>query len=88
MIIAKYLKSHKTIVALGIFVASIPLIGVPSWARDMLTYLSGLAIAFGTYTLNKKTKDISTIKESLIENVKIGIGNDAEDNISAILSKE
>ena len=79
MILAKYIKSYKTIITLGVFVALIPLLGIPSWARDTLTYISGLLIASGTYMLNRKPKEITTIKESLGENSTIGIVERAED---------
>ncbi len=75
MIISKYIKSYKTIITLGVFVAFVPLLGIPSWARDTLTYIAGLLIAFGTYMLNKKPREITTIKESLSEPV-VAIQND------------
>lgn len=86
MIIAKYLKSYKTIITLGVFVALIPLLGIPSWLRDVLTYISGLAIAFGTYMLNRKPKEITTFKESLAEPF-VGIVNETQNDFS-ILNKE
>jgi len=67
MIIIKYLKSYKTIVTLGILVALIPLLGIPSWIRDMITYILGLCIAFGTYRLHKEPVEFSTFKESQVE---------------------
>lgn len=73
MIVSKYIKSYKTIISLGLFVAIIPLLGIPSWARDVLTYIFGLCIAIGTYVLNKEPEEISTIKESLTESPIIGI---------------
>ncbi len=81
MILAKYIKSYKTIITLGVFVAIIPLLGIPSWARDTLTYIAGLLIAFGTYALNKKPREISTIKESLSEPVVV-IQNNLNNNVS------
>ena len=73
MILSRYIKSYKTIITLGIFVAIIPLLGIPSWARDTLTYIAGLLIAFGTYALNKKPREVTTIKESLAEQPIVGI---------------
>jgi hypothetical protein len=72
MIIAKYLKSYKTIVTLGVLVALIPLLGIPSWIRDMFTYILGLCIAFGTYRLHKEPVECSTFKQSQVEKT-IGI---------------
>ena len=86
MIIAKYLKSYKTIVTLGVLVALIPLLGIPSWARDTITYILGLCIAFGTYMLHREPVEITTFKESKIEST-IGIISDAKDDFS-ILNKE
>ena len=73
MIIAKYLKSYKTIITLGVFVALIPLLGIPSWLRDVLTYVSGLAITFAAFVLNRKPREITTFKESLVEKNTVGI---------------
>lgn len=87
MILAKYIKSHTALIVLGIFVALIPLLGIPSWARDMLTYIAGLLIAFGTYMLNRKPKEITTIKESLIENPTVGIVDETLNDFST-LNKE
>ena len=67
MIIAKYLKSYKTIVTLGVLVALIPLLGIPSWIRDMITYIFGLCIAFGTYRLHREPVECTTFKESQVE---------------------
>ena len=94
MIIAKYLKSYKTIVTLGVLVALIPLLGIPSWIRDMITYILGLCIAFGTYRLYKEPVECSTFKESQV-NKTIGIVSekialereDTKDDFS-ILNKE
>lgn len=73
MIVARYIKSYKTIIGLGIFVAIIPLLGIPSWARDTLTYVAGLCVALGTFLLHRKPREISTIKESLTEAPTIGV---------------
>jgi hypothetical protein len=86
MIIAKYLKSYKTIVTLGVLVALIPLLGIPSWIRDMITYILGLCIAFGTYRLHKEPVECSTFKESQV-NVTVGIINETKEDIST-LNKE
>ena len=80
MIITKYIKSYKAIIFLGIFIAIIPLLGIPSWARDTLTYVAGLLVAIGTFILNKKPREISTIKESLTESPTIGIISENEEN--------
>ena len=81
MIIAKYLKSYKTIITLGVFVALIPLLGIPSWLRDVLTYVSGLAIAFAAFVLNRKPREITTFKESLIEKNTVGIVSEASSEV-------
>lgn len=78
MIIAKYLKSYKTIVTLGVFVALIPLLGIPSWIRDMVTYVLGLCIAFGTYRLHMEPTECTTFKESQVDKT-IGIVSEKQD---------
>jgi hypothetical protein len=78
MIIAKYLKSYKTIVTLGVLVALIPLLGIPSWIRDMFTYILGLCIAFGTYRLHKEPVECSTFKQSQVEKT-VGIVAEKKD---------
>lgn len=86
MIITKYLKSYKTIVTLGVLVALIPLLGIPSWIRDMVTYILGLCIAFGTYRLHKQSTECSTFKESQIQNTVVIVNETKED--FSILNKE
>ena len=77
-----------------VLVALIPLLGIPSWIRDMVTYILGLCIAFGTYRLHKEPVEYSTFKESQVEKT-IGIvsekqgeeRNETKDDFS-ILNKE
>ncbi len=88
MIIAKYLKSYKTIVTLGVLVALIPLLGIPSWIRDMFTYILGLCIAFGTYRLHREPLECSTFKESKIENTIGIVVNEKKDFKDEVKSNE
>lgn len=84
MIIANYIKSYKAIITLGLFIAVIPLLGIPSWIRDILTYISGLSVALGVYLLFRKPESVTTIKESLDEHPTVGFVSDTKSDFSSL----
>ncbi|MFA6520278.1 MAG: hypothetical protein WCT44_01570 [Candidatus Paceibacterota bacterium] len=70
------MKKARTLLILGIWVAIIPYTGFPYSWKDILTTLSGLALAYFSYTIYKEHK-IKELQDRPFDNFKENNFNDA-----------